>query len=71
MVGRVWWRLLLTLLLVVGTDPVRAVEYGELVEKDGTWAFKNTEDPVFKLMRDRGWITNERYFKVTDQTGNN
>ena len=37
----------------------------------GTWAFKSTEDPVFKFMRDTGWITNERYHTVSDQTGKN
>lgn len=71
MSGIAWWRLFLLLLIVVGADPVIAVEYGQLVEKDRTWVFKNTEDPVFKLMHDTSWITNERYFKVTDQTGNN
>ena len=37
----------------------------------GTWVFKSTEDPVFKYMRDTGWITNERYHTVSDQTGKN
>lgn len=72
MVGRVWWRLFLTaLLLVVGANPVRAVEYGELVQKDGKWEFQNTEDPVLKLMHDKHVITDEEYFKVTDRTGQN
>jgi hypothetical protein len=70
--GRVrWCRFLTALLLLVEAASAQAVEYGELAENNGTWVFKNTEDPVFKLMRDRGWITNESYFKVTDQTGNN
>lgn len=37
----------------------------------GTWTFKSTEDPVFKFMRDTGWITHERYFAVSEQTGKN
>jgi len=50
---------------------VNAIEYGEVVQKDGKWMFKNTEDPVFKLMRDTGWITNKRYFQVLERTGQN
>ena len=50
---------------------MNAIEYGEVVQKDGKWMFKNTEDPVFKLMRDTGWITNERYFQVFERTGQN
>ena len=37
----------------------------------GTWTFKSTEDPVFKYMRDTGWISNERYYQVSEQTGKN
>ncbi len=33
--------------------------------------FKNTEDPVFKYMRDTGWIPSERYYAVSSQTGEN
>lgn len=70
--GRVrWCRFLTALLFLVEAASAQAVEYGELAENNGTWVFKNTEDPVFKLMRDRGWITNEKYFQVTDQTGSN
>jgi hypothetical protein len=72
MSGIVWWRLFLPLLLfVAGADAVRAVEYGELVQKDGKWVFNNTEDPVLKLMRDTGWITNERYVQASERTGKN
>jgi len=45
------------LFLVMGAGSVRAVEYGEMVQKDGKWVFKSTEDPVFKLMRTQGLIT--------------
>lgn len=72
MFERISWSLFLTaLLLFVEAGPVRAVEYGELVEKDGTWEFKNTEDPVLKLMHDKKLITHEGYFKAMDQTGKN
>ena len=72
MVKRSWWCALLSaLLLVVGAGPVRAVEYGEMVQKDGQWVFKNTEDPVLKLMRTKGLITDEEYFKVSAQKGKN
>jgi hypothetical protein len=47
------------------------VEYGELVQQDGAWEFKSTEDPVFKRMRDSGWITDERYVHVSERTGKN
>jgi hypothetical protein len=66
-----WWALLTLPLLLVGVNTAKAVEYGELVQKDGQWVFKNTEDPVFKYMRDTGWISNERYFQVSEQTGKN
>lgn len=63
--------LLCAALFLAGTGSVNAIEYGEVVQKDGKWMFKNTEDPVFKLMRDTGWITNERYFQVLERTGQN
>jgi len=67
-----WWCAFLSiLLLVVGVGSVRAVEYGELVQKDGKWVFRSTEDPVFKLMRTKGLITNERAFEVSVQKGKN
>jgi hypothetical protein len=65
------WALLTVPLLLMGVETVNAVEYGELVQKDGKWEFKNTEDPVFKLMRDTGWITQERYVAVSERTGKN
>lgn len=72
MIARSWWFTLLSaLFLVLGAGSVKAVEYGELVEKDGKWEFKNTEDPVFKLLRDTAWIENERYFAVSGHTGKN
>jgi Alginate export len=66
-----WWTLLSVPLVLMGTGTAKAVEYGELVEKDGKWEFKNTEDPVLKLMHDKHVITDEEYFKVTDRTGKN
>ncbi len=66
-----WWALLTVPLFLLGTERAKAVEYGELVQKGDKWEFKNTEDPVFKFMRDTGWITNERYFEVSSQTGKN
>jgi hypothetical protein len=66
------WGVLLTLpLLLFGTNIATAVEYGEVIQKDGKWVFKKTEDPIFKFMRDTGWITHERYFTVSAQTGKN
>jgi hypothetical protein len=59
------------LLLALGTGAANAVEQGELVQRDGEGVFQSTEDPVFKLMRDKGLITNQRYFEGTEQTGNN
>jgi hypothetical protein len=61
----------LVLLVPMGTNTSKAVEYGELVEKDGQWTFKNTEDPVLKLMHDKHLITDNDYFKSTDRTGKN
>ncbi len=67
---RRWWcAFLSTLLVALGAGSAKAVEYGELVEKNGTWVFQSTEDPVFKLMRDKELITNEAYFKASAQTG--
>ena len=72
MVKRSWWCAFLSvLLIIVGAGSVRAVEYGEMVQKDGKWVFKSTEYPVLKLMRDKGIITNEEYFKASAQTGKN
>ena len=58
-------------LFLTGTSSVNAVEYGEVVQKDGKWEFKNTEDPVLKYMHDKHVITDEDYFKATDRTGKN
>ena len=63
--------LLSVLLIFVGVGSVRAVEYGEMVQKDGKWVFQSTEDPVLKLMRTKELITNEEYFKASAQTGKN
>ncbi len=63
------YSLLSTVLCLTGTSSVNAVDYGELVEKDGKWEFKNTEDPVLKLMHDKHVITHDGYFKAIDQTG--
>jgi hypothetical protein len=63
--------LLSVLLLLMGAGSVRAVEYGEMVQKDGKWVFQSTEDPIFKLMRTKGLITDEEYFKASAQTGKN
>ena len=62
--------LLCAVLFLTGAGSVSAVEHDEAAQKDGQWVFKNTEDPVFKYMRDT-WITNERYFEVSSQTGKN
>jgi hypothetical protein len=72
MVKRSWWCAFLSVLLFVAvTGSVRAVEYGDMVQKDGQWVFRSTEDPVFKLMRTKGLITNEEYVKVSEQKGKN
>ena len=65
---RIFWCVLLTVSLLIGLERAKAVEYGELVQKDGKWVFKNTEDPVFKLMRDAS-MTNERYVTDSSQAG--
>ncbi|HKT33782.1 MAG TPA: hypothetical protein VJR03_03045 [Nitrospira sp.] len=66
---RMFWCVLLTAPLLIGPERANAVEYGELVQKNGKWVFKNTEDPVFKFMHDTGWITNEKYFTISSQLG--
>ena len=72
MVRKRWWCAFLSvLLIVVGAGTVRAVEYGEMVQTNGKWAWRSTEDPVLKLMRDKGVITNERYNEVSAQKGRN
>lgn len=63
------WVVLSVLLVLTGTNQAKAIEYGELVEKDGKWVFKETEDPVLKLIHDKHLITDEDYFKSTDRTG--
>ncbi|HWF61320.1 MAG TPA: hypothetical protein VN666_13555 [Nitrospira sp.] len=67
---RIFWCVLLTVSLLIGLERAQAVEYGELVQKDGKWVFKSTEDPMFKLMRDAS-MTNERYVTDSSQTGKN
>jgi hypothetical protein len=62
---------LLSVLLFVGVGSVEAVEYGEMVQQNGKWVFRSTEDPVLKLMRTQGLITNERYLEVSAQKGKN
>ncbi len=65
-----WWCAFMgALFLVVGAGAVRAVEYGEMVQKDGKWVFRSTEDPVLKFMHTQGLITNEEYFKTSAQAG--
>src|SRR4029077_7551850 len=72
MVKRRWWCVFLSVLLIVGgAGSVRAVEYGEMVQKDGKWVFRSTEDPVLKFMLTKGLITNERYLEVSAQKGKN
>ena len=67
-----WWCIFLSvILLLVGAGSVRAVEYGEMVQKDGKWVFQSTEDPVLKLMRTKELITDEEYVKASAQTGKN
>ena len=72
MAGRSWWcTFLIIFFLVMGEESVRAVEYGEMVQQHGQWVFRSSEDPVLKLMRDKGVITNERYNEVSAQKGKN
>ena len=66
-----WCAFMIVLLLVVGAGSVWAIEWGEMVEKNGEWVFRSTEDPVLKLMRDKGVITDERYNEVSAQKGRN
>ncbi|HMS82341.1 MAG TPA: alginate export family protein [Nitrospira sp.] len=66
-----WCSLLSMSLFCSGADTLQAAEYGELVQKDGKWVFKETEDPVLKLMHDKHLITDEGYLKATDRTGKN
>src|SRR5678816_4679543 len=42
-----------------------------MVQKNGEWVFRSTEDPVLKLMRDQGVITKERYNEVSAKKGKN
>ena len=56
---------------LLGTGTAKAVEYGEMVQTNGKWVWRSTEDPVLKLMRDKGVITNERYNEVSAQKGKN
>ena len=70
MVGRSWLcAFLIVLPLLVGVGSVKAVEHGVMVQQYGEWVFRSTEDPVLKLMRDKGVITNERYLEVSAQKG--
>lgn len=62
--------LLCTVLLLAAAGSVNAVELGELVQKDGKGMFKNTEDPVFKFMRDTA-MTNEEYLAASPQNRKN
>jgi hypothetical protein len=72
MLARSWsCAFLIVLLFIVGAESVRAVEYGEMVQSNGEWVFRSTEDPVLKLIRDKGLITNERYIEVLGQKGKN
>ena len=66
---KLYCTLLCAILILAKPGSVHAVEYGELVQKDGKWEFKNTEDPVLKFMHDKHLITDEGYFKATDRTG--
>ncbi|NGZ10227.1 MAG: hypothetical protein CV088_12700 [Nitrospira sp. LK70] len=69
---KIFWCVFLSLsLFLIGPEKARAAEYGELVQKGDKWVFKSTEDPIFKYMRDTGWITDERYHTVSSQTGKN
>jgi len=76
MVKKRWWCAFLSVLfLVMGAGSVRAVEYGEMVQKDGKWVFKSTEDPVFKLMRTQGLIDGrgilQSFTHKREKTGSN
>ena len=65
------WALLSLPLVLMGVATTKAVEHGEMVQRDGKWEFKNTEDPVLKLMHDKHMITDQDYFKTIDRTGRN
>lgn len=66
-----WWILLSVPLFLLGTDGAKALEQGELVEKNGKWVFKSKEDPVLKLMHDKHLMTDKDYYKTMDRTGKN
>jgi hypothetical protein len=68
---RLWCVVLSVLLLVVGAGSLKAAEYGEMVQTNGKWVWRSTEDPVLKLMRDKEVITDERYHEVSGQKGRN
>lgn len=62
-----WWVLFSLPLVFIGVATAKAVEQGELVQKeDGTWEYKNTEEPVFKWMHDKGLITDKEYDHTID-----
>lgn len=63
--------LLLAMFIVPEIGLVHAVECGELVQKEGKWEFKNTDDPVLKFMHDKHLITDEGSFKATERTEKN
>jgi hypothetical protein len=72
MANRNWWcAFVIILFLVAGAGAVRAIEYGEMVQKDGKWVFRSTADPVFTLMRTEGFITSEESLKASARTGKN
>jgi hypothetical protein len=52
---------------IVFVAPVRAAEFGEMVQKDGKWVFQSTEDPVLKLLQKKGLISDAEYAQVTEQ----
>lgn len=70
--SRSWqYPFLTALLLIAGAGSVKAVEHGEMVQRDGKWVFKSKEDPVLKLMHDKHLITDQDYFITIDRTGRN
>lgn len=66
------WRALLPVpLLLLGATIGTAAERGEMIQKDGKWAFESKEDPVLKLMHDKHVITDDDFYKTMDRSGKN
>jgi hypothetical protein len=49
------------LILLTRVSPVRAVEEGQFIKKDGKWEYYSGEDPGLKYLYLKGLITEEEY----------